>query len=173
MPKTRIQKEEILATTIDRLHRAASVVLLPVQKVKVSEFESVRDALFPGGLQLQVSKNNLLKLALKECNLEIPPELLDQSLALVYSYNDPVAAAKILFPFVKDIDALEFLGGLMDGAFLTPDQVLSLARLPSRDQLLARVVGSLVSPLSGLIRVLHGNIRNLVLALGQVRDQKT
>src|ERR1044072_1956417 len=118
MPKSRLQKEEILSKMTDRLSRSQSVVLVSVQGVKVDEIESIRNSLFEQGLQLQVAKNSILKLALKETGSEVPAELLDQSLALIFSYDDPVAAPKTVLPFTKDIEALQILGGLMDKAFI-------------------------------------------------------
>jgi large subunit ribosomal protein L10 len=172
MPKTRAQKEEMLAKTIDRLQRASSVALLNVQGVKVSELEAIRSALFPQGLQLQVAKNSVAKLALEEVKMELPSELLDQPLGMVFSYDDPVASAKLVSPFLKEIEALQLLGGIMEGSYLSTAQMQSLANLPSRDQLLAQLVGTLAAPLSGMVNVLQGNIRGLVTVLGQIRDAK-
>ncbi len=172
MPKTRLQKEEILAKTLDRLNRAQSVVFIKVSGVKVDELESIRDALFTQGLQLQVAKNNLFKLALKEANIEIPSEVLDLPLGMVFSYEDAVAAAKLVAPFAKEVEALEIVGGIMDGVYLTSDQVNAISKLPSRDQLLGQLVGTLAAPLSGLVNVLQGNIRGLVTVMGAIRDAK-
>jgi large subunit ribosomal protein L10 len=173
MPKTRPQKEEILHKTVDRLQRSQSVVFVKVQGVKVGDLETIRDTLFKDGLQLQVAKNNLFKLALQEVKMEVPAELLNQPVGMVFSYDDAVAAAKLMAPFAKSIDAMELVGGLMDGAFLSATQVEALSKLPSRDQLLGQLVGTLAAPLSGMVNVLQGNIRGLVTALGQIRDAKT
>src|SRR4051812_18000590 len=110
MPKTRPQKEEILAALVDRLGRSQSVGILSVLGVKVDEIEGMRGALFEQGLNLQVAKNSLLKRALQETGSEIPAEILDQSIALVYSYHDPVAGPKTIAPFLKEIEALKILG---------------------------------------------------------------
>ena len=168
MPKTRVQKEEILAKTVDRLGRSQSVVFVKVEGVKVNELESIRDGLFKDGLQLQVAKNSLFKLALKEVGVEVPSELLDQPIAMVFSYEDVVASAKLISPFSKDIEALEIVGGIMEKRFLSVQEVKSLATLPSREQLLGQLVGTLAAPLSGLVNVLQGNIRGLVTVLGQI-----
>ena len=173
MPKTRIQKEEIFSKTADRLDRAAGVVFVKVQGVKVNELEAIRDGLFAQGLQLQVAKNSIFKRALKEKGLEVPTELLDQPVGLVFSYDDEIAAAKLVMPFVKDIEAMEVFGGIMNNAFITPAQVKDLSNLPSREMLLGRLVGTLAAPISGLVNVLQGNIRSLVTVMGQIRDAKS
>jgi large subunit ribosomal protein L10 len=172
MPKTREQKEAILNKTIDRLGRSQAVVFVKVQGVKVGELEGIRDALFAQGLQLQVAKNSLFKLALKEAQVEVPEEVLDQPLAMVFSYDDVVAPAKLVAPFLKEIEKMEVLGGIMDNAFLSVAQVNALAKLPSREQLLGQLVGTLAAPMSGMVNVLQGNIRGLVTVMGQIRDSR-
>ncbi len=172
MPKTRQQKEALLAQVSDRMQRAQSVVFVGVTGVKVDEVEQMRDAFHKDGVQLQVAKNSLLKIALAESKLEVPAELLDQPLALVFSYDDPVAGPKLVAPFLKDVEAMQVLGGISDGAFITPAQVSALSKLPSREQLLGQLVGTLNAPISGFVNVLAGNIRGLVNVLGAIRDQK-
>lgn len=162
----------MLATLTDRLGRSQSVVFISVQGVKVDEMEAIRSGLFEQGLQVQVAKNTLLKQALSAAGSEVPTELLDQPLALVFSYDDIVAGPKVVMPFTKDIESLQVLGGLMDKAFIQPTQVAALAKLPSREQLLGQLVGTLQAPISGLVNVLAGNIRGLVTVLAQIRDAK-
>lgn len=170
MPKTRQQKEDILVSLQDRLERAQSVVFVSTVGVKVGEIEEIREALFPHGLQLQVAKNSLLRRALAEQKVAVPAELLDQPLALVYAYDDIIAGPKLLLPFSKDIEALQILGGIVEGSFITPAQVTAYAKLPSRDELLGRLVGTLQAPLAGMVNVLAGNLRGLVTVLAAIRD---
>lgn len=162
----------MLASLTDRLGRSQSVVFISVKGVRVDEVETIRNALFEQGLQLQVAKNTLLKRALTETGSEIPAELLDQSLALIFSYDDPVAAPKVVMPLTKDIETLQILGGLMDKVFIDAKKVEALSKLPSREQLLGQLVGTLQAPISGLVNVLHGNIRGVVQVLAQIRDAK-
>jgi large subunit ribosomal protein L10 len=172
MPKTRVQKEEISSKLADRLERSASAVFVTIQGVKVTEVEDIRNALFPNGLQLQVAKNSLLKRVMIDRGIEVPAGLLDQPVALVFGYEDPIASPKAMAPFAKEIEALEIVGGLMDGKFITPAEVRALAVLPSREQLLGQLVGTLAAPMRGLVTVMSGNIRGLVTALAAIRDQK-
>jgi large subunit ribosomal protein L10 len=173
MPKTRLQKEELLQKLTDRLGRSQSVVFLSVEKVKVSEVEQLRDGFFKEGLQLQVAKNSLLKRVLSDMNIEVPAEVTDQPMSLVYSYEDAVLGPKTVQPFLKDMENLKILGGIADNKFISAAQVEAYAKLPSREQLLGQLVGTLQAPISGLVNVLAGNIRGLVTVLGAVRDTKT
>jgi large subunit ribosomal protein L10 len=172
MPKTKLQKEGMLTALTDRLGRSQGVVLVGTSGIKVDEIEQIRDTLFTHGLQFQVAKNSLLKLALEENKMSVPAELLDQPLGLVYSYADPVAAAALTVPFKKEIEKLQVLGGLVGNEFMSADQVVALSKLPSREQLLGQLVGTLQAPISGFVNVLAGNIRGLVTVLGAIRDTK-
>jgi len=173
MPKTRLQKEQLLGAYADRLGRSQSVVFVGAAGIKVTDVELMRDGLFEHGLQFQVAKNSVLKRAFAEHKIEVPTELLDQPLALIYSYDDAVIGPKKVAAFRKEIEALTILGGLADGMFLTPAQVEAYAKLPSREELLARLVGTLNAPISGIVNVFAGTLRSLVNVLGAVRDAKT
>lgn len=172
MPKTRQEKEEILSKLSDRLERSQSVVFLSLSGIKVDEMESLRDKFFEAGLQLQVPKNSILKRVIADQKQAVPEALLDQPIALVFSYEDGVMGPKTVAPFLKEIDKLQILGGIMDGQFIEPAQVEAIAKLPTRDQLLGQLVGVLQGPISGMVNVLAGNLRGLVTVLGAIKDQK-
>ena len=173
MPKTRLQKEEMLDRTIDRVERSQSIVFVNIAGVKVDQIEQVRDSLFTQGLQLQVAKNNLARIAFGRLHVELPSELLDQPLGMIYSYSDPVAGAKLSQPFVKEFEAFEIVGGLVNGQFVSAKQVESLALLPAREQLLGQLVGTLAAPITGFLNVLEGNLSSFVRVLAQIQEQKT
>lgn len=172
MPKTRVQKEALLSAIADRVSRSESVVFISLNGVKVDEMEQLRDAFFKDGLQLQVAKNSLLKRVLTDAKVEVPQEILDQPLGLVYSYSDVVAGPKAVTPFLKEMEQLSILGGITSGAFITPAQVEALAKLPSREQLLAQLVGTLQAPISGIVNVMAGNLRSLVNVMTAIKDAK-
>jgi large subunit ribosomal protein L10 len=173
MPKTRSQKEALFSSFIDRLSRSQSVVFVTLSKMTVAEMEEMRTAFFNVGLQLQVAKNSLLKRALADTGIVVPDEVTDQPLALVYSYEDAVLGPKTVQPFLKEMENLQILGGIAEKTFITAAQVEAYAKLPSREQLLGQLVGTLQAPISGLVNVLAGNLRGLVTVLGQIRDTKT
>ena len=91
---------------------------------------------------------------------------------MAFSAEDPVAPAKILNDFSKDHKALEIKAGILDGKVIALDEVKALAELPSREELLAKLVGSMQAPISGLVNVLQGTIRNFVYTLEAVRQKK-
>ena len=91
---------------------------------------------------------------------------------VVFAYGDPAAAAKVVQGFAKEAQAFAITAGVFEGALLSAGQVAEIAELPSREQLLARVVGAMNSPVSGLVNVLSGATRNLVYALSAVAAKK-
>ena len=101
-------------------------------------------------------------------------EFLEGPTALAYSTEDAVAPAKILKEFIKETktEALTVKVGICDGQVIDAAGVEALANLPSREELLAKLVGSMQAPISGLVNVLQGNIRNMVYVLDAVRAKK-
>jgi large subunit ribosomal protein L10 len=94
-------------------------------------------------------------------------------MALVFSYEDEIAPAKIIAKFKKEFEKkLDFFGGILEGKFITESEMSELASLPSREELYAKVVGSINSPISGFVNALAGNIRNLVYTLSAIKDKK-
>ena len=94
------------------------------------------------------------------------------SIAIAVSENDPVAPAKLLSTFIKENKILSIKAGYVDGKVMTAAEVEKLAALPSKEELVAKMLGSLNSPIAGLVNVLNGNVRGLVVALNAIKEQK-
>ena len=124
------------------------------------------------GVKYMVAKNTFIRIAAKEAGIEGLDSVLEHNTALAFSAEDPVAPAKILNDFSKDHKALELKAGVLDGKVIAVDEVKALAELPSREELLAKLVGSMQAPISGLVNVLQGTIRNFVYTLEAVRQKK-
>lgn len=170
---TRDKKKEIIEQLKDRLERAKSVVFTDYQGLKVSELQSLKDRLREKGIDYKVVKNTLVKIALKDKNLKIDETILDKPTAVAFGYTDEVEPNKIVYKFSKENEKLEILGGIVNKEFMDVSKVKSLALLPSREELYAKVVGSIAAPLSGFINVLQGNLRGLVSVLKQYSEQKS
>ncbi|MBU2235740.1 50S ribosomal protein L10 [Patescibacteria group bacterium] len=173
MPKTRDQKEEIVKTLAERLTEMKSVVFINYSGLNVKSFETLRNQLREEQVECNVVKKTLIERALKQAKLEgIDINSLEGQVAVAMGFNDEVAPARILRTFQKDNEALDMLGGILEGNYIDKAKVLELADLPSREQLLAQFVGSLRAPLSGLVNVLQGNMRGLINALNAIQEQK-
>ncbi len=172
MPKTRQQKEDIATKITDKLGRSKSVVFADYQGLTMSELSVLRDQLRDLGAEFSITKNNLLKIALKNSQMTIDEETLSGPVATLFSYEDEIAPIKVLVKALKDANKGKIKGGLMEGEFLDQYSITKLSALPSKDELRAKVVGSLGAPLYGIVGVLQANLRNLVYALDQIRVAK-
>jgi large subunit ribosomal protein L10 len=174
MAISRAKKEEILAELKAAFGDAKGVAFAKYSGLTVSAFQGLRSNLRAKGVKTKVAKKTLIKLAAKEYNLEISDKILDGPIAIAFSMEDEIAAAQELYKFAKTSEALELTGGISDGKVVGQDTILQLAQLPSKEELLARLVGSLQSPISGFHTVLHGTMRGFVQVCKQLseREQK-
>ena len=173
MAKTRKQKEKLVKEYADKIEKAKSAVILDYKGLKVKDSEELRGKLLENGSEFVVTKNSLLKLAFKKRGISIPEEYYTKPLAITFSYQDEILGLKEFDIFAKNHQELEVIGGFMGEEYLEADRVNALASLPSKDELYAKVVGTIAAPLSGMVNVLSGNIRGLVNVLNQYKEQKS
>ena len=168
----RPEKVAMIATLKETMQNAKGAVLTDYRGIKVAQDTKLRRKMREAGVQYSVIKNNMASIAAQEAGIEGLDDYLKGPLAMVSSDKDPVAAAKLISEFIKENRIMEIKGGLVEGKVIDADGVKALANLPSREVLLARLLGSMQSPITGFVTVLQGNIRNLVYALDAVRQQK-
>lgn len=175
MPKTRQQKEESVTKLVDKVSKAKSLVFSDYKGLKMSQLVELRKNLRDQAAEFNITKNSLLKLALKQTNsplLTHHSSLFEGPVATLFSFGDEIAGIKILVKALKDAQIGKVKGGFLDGEALSEQEILKLSTLPTKDELRAKVVGALGSPLYGIVGVLQANLRNLVYALEQIRKQK-
>lgn len=173
MPKSRKQKEAIVKDLVEKLQKSKALVLANYQGMMVKETQALKKKLKEQQGDFSVVKNKLFKKALEEAKLP-GADFKDFTLPIAVSFSakDEVMAAKETYTFSKTCKALEIREGYLDGKVITKEEVLSLAKLPGKEFLLAQVVGTIKAPVSGFVTVLKGNLRGLVYALKAVSDQK-
>jgi large subunit ribosomal protein L10 len=137
-----------------------------------SEATELRARLAKVDASLKVVKNTLAKIAAADAGVEGLDELLQGPTAIAYCHGDPVRVAKTIQDFIKEKKKAAVRGGKLQRSMLTAPEVEKLAALPSREQLIAQLVGTIAAPLTGLVGVLNGPIRGLVMVLGQVQERK-
>lgn len=168
----RIDKVTVVAEIKERLTTAQSAVLTDYRGLNVAQITELRKRLRDAGIEYKVLKNTLTIIAAEEAGLESIIPILNGPTAIAFSYDDPVAPAKIINDFAKENKKLEIKGGILDGAYMNEDRVKALAELPSREVLLGQVARGMQAPIAGMVNVLQGTIRNVVYALDAVRQQK-
>jgi len=160
MPSQKIleQKTAAVEALSEKLGRAASGVLVKYQGITVEQDTKLRAALRGAGVEYAVIKNTMIGRACEKAGLTGMDEYLEGMNALAISYDDPVAPAKILKEYAEKIESFELRAGFLDGAVVGVDTVNELADIPQKEVLLARMLGSLTGPLSGLAVALQAVI---------------
>lgn len=170
---TYLQKEQLVSGMNENLAQAKTAVLVNFQGLKVKEIQDLKKKLKEKGIGFQIIKNSLFKIALKNQNLEIDHSILDQPIAVIWGLEDEVEPAKLIVEFGKTAEALKIVGGIVNKVFADVAMIKQLAALPGRQELYAKLVGSLNAPMYGLVTVLQGNLRSLVYILDQYRINKS
>lgn len=172
MGNNRQIKEQVVADLKDKLSRASSVVLTDYRGLNVAEMTELRRMLREAGVEYKVVKNTLTLIAARDTGLEGLEKYLTGPTALAFGVEDPVAPAKLLSKFAKNHKNLEIKGGVLQGRVIDLDGVKSLADLPPKEVLLAQVLAGMQAPISGIVNVLSGPVRNLLYALQAIKDKK-
>lgn len=170
MAKLKSTKQAEITTLSEKLSRAKGVAVASYAGLTVKATEQLRRALKESNGELLVVKKTLLGLAMKQHELSDSLSNLDGSLIVAFSYGDEVTAAKVMAEFIKkNVEVMSLAGGIVDGQVIDMAGVKMLASLPSRLELLAKMVGSLQSPIQGMVGVLHGTLSKFVRTVDAVR----
>jgi len=160
---------------VEDLHTAWSEstagVVAQYRGLTVSEMGDLRRRLHQADVSLQVVKNTLARRAAEGTDFKAAEELFTGPVAIAYG-ADPVGMAKAIADFAKEHKALEVKGGILDGKLVDTQGIKALASLPSREVLLAKMLGSMQSPISGFVRTLAEVPASFVRTLAAIRDQK-
>jgi large subunit ribosomal protein L10 len=156
----------------ERLARATMAVLADYRGLTVAQMGDLRRQLRPVNVELRVAKNTLTRLAARKAGREALLPALEGPTALVFSYGDPAAMAKTLTDTVRvQRLALQVKGALLGDRLLAGPEVARIADLPSRETLLAQLMGGVQAPITSLVSLLAGTLQNLVGVLDARRQQ--
>lgn len=175
MAKTRVQKEAEVQEFTDALKGSSAIAFADLTGLKVTDSSKFRREAEKEGVSLRMTKKTLLSRAIKESGLsDIDESAFDnKAVTMLVTEGDQIAPSKLLAGLMKQHEGLEAVGGILDQKWMTGDDIKALAKLPSREELLAKAVGSMASPISGLVGALHGNLRNLVYSLNAIKESKS
>jgi len=170
---TKEQKAQIVENLKEKLEKQKIVIITNFQGLKTDSLRELREELKKINGEYKISKKTLIKLALEKTKLKglIDLDQFNTSIGLAFGYSDPVSSAKIINKTSKNFEQFEILGGIMDNQVLSPKDIKELANIPSKVELISKLIGSINSPLSGFINVLKGNIRGLVYVLKAIASE--
>ena len=171
MPNQKVleEKKAAVAQLAEKLRNAKAGVILDYKGITVDNDTKLRHKLREAGVEYAVIKNTLMRFASNEVGFEQLDEHLNGTTALALSMTDAVAPAKLICEFSKENDdILQIKAGFVEGRCIDKAEVKALSALPSKEVLIAKTLGSLNAPISGLVNVLNGNLRALVIALNAV-----
>ncbi|MBU0476743.1 50S ribosomal protein L10 [Patescibacteria group bacterium] len=172
MPKTKEQKKETIESLKEKIKKQKAILFVDICGLKVKQLSNLRKELKNGDNELKVAKKTIMGIALKESKLDVDPNDMEGEVALVFGYKDEISLSKIVWQFCQKNPNLKILAGILENKFVEDEKIITLAELPSREELLARLTGSVSAPISNLINVLEGNIKGLIYALSAINNNK-
>ena len=169
----REEKNQEIKELKERFQKATLTLLTDYKGLKVNEMNQLRKELRETSAELKVLKNTLAKVAIQDTELKVLEEYFKETVAVVTSETDPVGPAKAIFKFAKEFKKPEIKVGFLDGKVMQTAEVEALSKLPSREDLLSKLLGSMQAPAQNLVNVLAALPRQLVTVLAAIRDKKS
>lgn len=166
------EKKEMVREIRERIDRSKSVYFTNFKNLKAAEMSELRSSLKQVDSEMKVYKNRMIKRALQEIELEELTEFIEGPMALVFGYEDPIPSIKIIADFQSENEVPVVNGGYLDGEILDGEKVISLSKIPSREELLTRSVEVLSSPLNKMVHILSGIPMKLMNILSEISKQK-
>ncbi len=170
--KNREQKAAAISEFSEGIGQATNAFVLDFKGITVPQVTELRKQVRETGSEYVVIKNTLALIAVKDSPLQKITGTFSGMTAIAYNQTDAVALAKVLTKFAKDVPAVQFKAALLGGQIVPATEIQTIANLPSREELVSKLLFLLQSPIRGLVTVLAANIRNLAVVLDQIAKQK-
>ncbi len=164
------KKKEIVKQFRENLAKQKGVFFINFKGMKGESAHSLRSELHKSEAKMMVARKTLAKIAFKEEGIDFDPQSFDGEVGFIFSYQDGVGTAKIVNKFAKD-EAIVILGGFFENSVISFEEVKSLAELPSREVLMAKLLGTMAAPMKNLLYVLEGNTRGLLYVLANAKKE--
>jgi len=171
--KTKEQKSQEVAALTQEIGNASNAFLIDFKGITVPQVTELRKQVRETKSGYIVVKNTLALIALKNSPIVAMREHFSGPTAIAFNANDAVALAKALTKFAKDVPAVQFKGAMLNGQVVPAEQIQAIASLPSREELISKLLFILQSPMRGLATVLQANIRNLAVVIDQIGKQRS
>ena len=169
---TKAFKSEKIDAIKAKIEKAQVAVITEYQGLTVEDITKLRREIQKTGGDYMVTKNTLAKIAVKGTEYEALAEKMTGPIALAFGFEDPVSAAKAVVKFIKESKKGAIVGAVLEGKLMTEAETRALADLPSKEELFAKMLGSINSPASGIVGSINAVMSQLTRAMAAVRDQK-
>lgn len=174
MAISRIKKEKVVKELSDNFANAQISVFTDYKGMNVKALTALRRKIKINDGLYTVAKKTLVNKALEAKKVEGLNLLnTDGQLGIGFGFNDAVSVSKVIYDSYKETQLPKILSGIMEGRVLTGDEIIQFAKLPSRQELLTKVVGSINAPVSGFVNVLSGTLRGFIYALNAISSKKS
>ena len=171
MPLTRKEKQQLIDHYKERLQRSEAIVVLRNNGLTVADMTDLRKKLSDQGAMFQITKNTLFKIALADSAFPVSEQLFNGTVGVCYVTGTISSTVKILNDYLRDQKKMEMLGALLPGEELDAAAAKALVELPTREQALAQVLGTLQGPLTSLLGVLNAPLREIITVLHARSEQ--
>jgi large subunit ribosomal protein L10 len=167
------EKEKTVSELKEKLSGTRSLFLTDFRGLNVEEMSKLRRDLKKGGAEYKITKNTLIRMAAQHSEFEVIVDYLKGPTGLVFSYQDPVSPAKVLYEIHQKIEKPKIKAIWMEGRLLDENYLKRLATLPPREVILVKVISGLNAPLSNFVGTLQGMLRNLVGVIEAIKETKS
>ena len=171
MAISRQRKTELVAQYVEQLKQSQGIILADYRGLTMGNMSTIRKALHPVKSKFQVVQNRLLALALQEMGMSVPEEWLTEPTAVSFCYAEVPPVARALMDAAKEMELLHIKGGLAGTSVIAAEQVRTIADLPSREVLLAQVLGTINAPASRVSGTIASGIRQVLNVLQAYVDK--
>ena len=154
MKEAYIQKQAVIDEIKDKFERATSAVVIDYIGITVAEADAMRKKLREAEVDYTVYKNTLVKRAIQGTEYEALADILEGPSGFAFSYDDATAPARVLSESIKEYKKMELKGGIVEGEYYDKDGIEQIAKVPSRDVLISKFMGSIQSPIANFARVI-------------------
>jgi len=170
MAITKEKKKKILEQLKEKIEKQKIMIFVDFTGLKNKDFFALRKKLRELGNDMKVAKKTLINLALKEKDLNVVDvrKMLGE-VAVIFGMKDEITGAKIVYEFSRENKNLKILGGILEKNFIGPEKIEELAKLPTKEELLAKLVSDISAPISNFVYVLKSIPQSLVFVLSQIQ----
>lgn len=163
---------KIVADLTEGFKGSSLVIAANYRGLDVGEMQGMRKAIRETNSSFQVAKNTLARIAADDAGRPELKEIIDGPIGFLTTEGDPAAAAKVFVKYIDDNSiAMTIVGGALDAEVLATDRIKALAKLPPKEELLAKMLGSMNSPITGLVMVMTGTIKAFAIVLQRISEQ--